>query len=106
MDLFQKPYDAIKRWTAPAWLKNLLKTSNDIMMAILEEVSQAYIDYLKAKIIEASEHSDWSAGQKFEYVFKEAKSGFVSFGITLKDRQINALIQFLVNKMKEGGEIV
>lgn len=105
MSIFQKAYDAIKGWTAPAWLKALLQSLNDIMMNILKEVSQQYINMLKAKIVEAASHSDWSNKQKFDYVFNAAKSGMVEFSITIKDREINALIEFLVNELKKSNII-
>ena len=104
--IFQKAYDAIKGWTAPLWLKTLLQSLNDIMIAILKEVGQQYINMLKAKIIEAAGHSDWSNKQKFDYVFNAAKSGMVEFSITIKDREIAVLTEFLVNQLKKSGVIV
>ncbi len=102
---FQGVYDWIKNWKAPLWLKNLLQSLNDLMIAILKEVSKDYITYLKNSILEAASHSDWSNDEKFGYVFDKAKSGFTQFSIELKDREINLLIEFLVNQLKKTGII-
>ena len=103
--IFQKAADFIKGWTAPAWLKTLLAQLNDLMFLILKQIGQQYINYLQSKIIEATQHSDWSNEQKFDYVFNAAKEGFAEFAITLKDSEINCLIEFLVAQLKKSGVI-
>ena len=100
-----KIYDWFKNWQTPNWLRALLRELNDLMFAILKSVSQSYIQYLQTKIIEASQHKDWSNDQKFNFVFLEAKKGFVDFAITLKDSEINMLIEQLVNLLKKYGVI-
>lgn len=103
--IFQEVYDWIGSLKTPRWLKDLLQQIQDLMIIILKQVTQAYIQYLQSKIIEASQHSEWSNKQKFGYVFEQAKLGFTEFAITLKDSEINVLIEFLVNKLKKNGVI-
>lgn len=105
MSIWQKMYNAIKNWQPPQWVKLLLGQLNDMMITILKETGKAYVEYLKAKIIEAANHSDWSNEEKFGYVFNAAKSGLVGFSITLKDREINVIIEFLVNELKKSDVI-
>lgn len=105
MTIFQKVYNAIKSWKAPLWLKQLIQSLNDLMIAILKEVSKEYVAYLKKAILEAASHSDWSNDEKFGYVFDKAKSGFTQFAIILKDREVNILIEFLVNQLKNSGAL-
>jgi hypothetical protein len=105
MSIFQKMADAIKNWQAPAWLKFLLSELNGIMMGILKAAGQAYIQYLQALIIEAAQHSTWTPGEKFNYVYTQAKKSFVEFGVTLKDNEINTLINYLVSMLKSKGVI-
>ena len=105
MTIFQKAYDAIKSWQAPRWLKFFLQQLNDLMIVVLKEAGQGYIDYLKEKIIEAAQNKDWSNKKKFDYVFNQAKKGFDTFVISLKDNEINTLINFLVSTLKKQGAI-
>ena len=101
MTIFQKAANWIKNWQAPAWLKLIMQELNDIMVSILLQVGKAYLDYVKNLIIEAAEHDDWTPGEKFDYVVKNAKKGFIEFGITLKDNQINTLVNYLVSWLKD-----
>ena len=105
MKIFQAPYDWIKGWTAPAWVKAIIQQLNDIMIVILKQVGQQYINMIKAKIVEAAGHNDWSNEKKFDYVFSAAKNGMIEFSITLKDAEINALIEFFVALLKKNGVI-
>lgn len=105
MSIFQKMYDAIKNWQAPSWLKALIAEMNTLMMVILKEATQAYITYLKAKIIEAAQNQVWTPREKFDYVFKEAKKGFSQFAVSLKDNELNTLINYLVSILKTKGAI-
>ena len=57
------------------------------------------------QILEAAQHTDWSSEKKFQYVFDEAKKGFTDFSITLKDSELRAIIEFLVNSLKKNGAI-
>jgi len=102
---FQSVYDWIKGWKAPQWMKDLLQQLNDIMVAILKEAGEQYVNNLKSAVIEAAGHDDWSSEQKFDYVFNQAKKGLVSFSVTLKDSEINALIEYFVNLLKKNGTI-
>ena len=104
MTLFQRMYDAIDKWTAPLWLRNLLQELNNLMLIILKEAGKAYITYIKTLIIEAS-GMQISNKEKFEYVYKHATKKALSMGIELKDAQINALIEFLLNKLKNDFKI-
>lgn len=105
MNPFQSAYNWIKNIKTPTWLKTLLAQLQDILISLLKQAGQAYIQYLQSKILEASTHSDWNNKQKFDYVFIEAKKGFVEFGITLKDSEINALIEFLFSQLKKSGVV-
>ena len=100
----QKLINAID-FKTPQWLKDLMKQLQDLIVSILMQVGKAYIQYLETAIIEAAEHPDWSNDQKFQYVFDKAKAGFVEFAITLKDSEINALIEQLVLLLKRNGAI-
>ena len=100
----QAIYDGIKNWQAPQWMKVLLQQLNDLMIALLKQVSKAYIDYLKGEIIYASQQN-WTSEEKFKYVFNQAKKGLTEFIITLKDSEINVIIEYLVNLLKKEGVI-
>jgi hypothetical protein len=89
----------------PKWLKIFIQQLNDLMVAVLKEAGQLYINYLKEQIILASQHSDWSDRQKFDYVFKQAKDGFFKFAVTLKDNEVGTLINYLVSLLKKQGAI-
>lgn len=105
MNWVQKIYNSIRDWKLPLWARTLLQSLNDIIITILKETGKAYIDFLKNKIIEAAQHSDWSNEKKFDYVFSEAKAGLMSFSIALRDSEIRALIEFLVNSLKKSSVI-
>jgi len=102
--IFQKAYDAIKSWQPPQWLKIILQGINDLMIALLKKTGQAYIQYLQTEIIYAASQN-WTPGEKADYVFNQAKKGFVSFAITLKDSEVNLLIEQLVNLLKSQNVI-
>lgn len=102
---FQQCYDFFKNIKTPLWLKVLLAQLQALLIEILKQAGQAYIQYLQAKILEAAQHSDWSNEQKFDYVFDAAKAGFIEFAITLKDSEIRCIIEFLVNQLKKSGVI-
>lgn len=104
MSIFQKAYDAIKSWQAPQWLRKILQDLNDLMISILRETGEAYISYLKEQIIIASKE-DWTPEEKFRYVFKQAKTSFVTFAVRLKDNELNSLINSLVSLLKCQGAI-
>ena len=105
MNPFQSAYDWIKNLKTPQWLKLLLAQLQELMISMLVQAGQAYITYLKSKILEAAQHSDWSNEKKFDYVFDAAKGGFVEFAITLKDSELNVIINFLVAQFKKSGVI-
>jgi hypothetical protein len=105
MTIFQRCYDAIKNWKTPQWLKLLLAQLQALMIQILVQAGQAYIQFLQSKILEAASHNDWSNEEKFDYVFNAAKGGFVEFSITLKDAELNCIIEFLVAQLKKSGVI-
>lgn len=98
-------YNKIKNWQPPVWVKTLMQQLNDLMIAIVMSVGQGYIDYLKSAITVAAGHKDWSNDQKFNYVVEQAKSGFVGFAVTLKDSEVNLLVEFLTNQLKKTGVI-
>ena len=104
MNILQKIYDGIKNWKTPSWLRILLQQLQDLMIAILQQVTKAYIDYLLSEIIYAA-GQDWSSEEKFAYVFKQAKKGFTEFAIVLKDSELRAIIEFLVNSLKKTKAI-
>ena len=60
---------------------------------------------VKTRILEAEQHTDWSSKEKLEYVLKESKKGFIDFSITLKDSELNLLIEYLFNILKKVGAI-
>ena len=99
--VFQKCYDAINKWSAPAWLKSLIQELNDIMIAILKTAGKSYINYVQSLIIEASQMKV-SNQEKFQYVYKNATENALKMGIQIKDSEISALIEFLVSKFKKN----
>lgn len=101
MSIFQKVYDVIKNWKAPGWLKVLILELQDLIIATLKQITKNYLDYLRTEIIYASQQ-DWSSEEKFNYVFKQAKKGFIEFTITLKDSELRLIIEFLVNSLKKN----
>ncbi|MBU2249903.1 MAG: hypothetical protein KKD77_24370 [Gammaproteobacteria bacterium] len=105
MNILQRAYDWIKAWKPPAWISALIARLNDLMIIILKQVTKAYIDYLKAEVIYAASRGDWTPEEKYEYVFKKAKEGFDKFSVTLKDREINCIIEYFVNLLKNDGVI-
>lgn len=105
MGLWQKIYDGIKNWKTPMWVKILLGQLNDLMIDILKQAGQQYINFVKIKVIEAAQHKDWSNEEKFDYVFNAAKEGLLEFSITLKDNEIESIIQFFVSAFKKSGAI-
>ena len=102
MNILQRAYDWIKAWKPPMWIKALLARLNDLMIIILKQVTKAYIDYLKAEVIYAASRGDWTPEEKYEYVFRKAKEGFDKFSVTLKDREINCIIEFLYLQLKKS----
>jgi hypothetical protein len=100
--IFQRAYDFIKAIKTPTWLKELLQSLQDIMLAIAKKAGQDYIAYLEAMIVEASLMNNLSSKQKFDYVFGKAKSGGISAIITLKDNEISTLINFLYSQYKKA----
>ena len=105
MRFLQAIYDKIKGFKTPAWLKIILQQAQDLMVSIATQAGQAYINYLKSKIIEAAQNKSWTSREKFDYVFKQAKHGFTEFSVTLKDNEINAVINLFVSILKKQGVI-
>ena len=105
MNIFQKAYNWIKGVNWPSWLKPVIQQLNDLMVAILLNVTQQYISFIKEKIIEASSLNNMSNSEKFEYVFKQAKAALFTFGITLKDNELDLIVQYLVSLLKKQGAI-
>jgi hypothetical protein len=106
MGLIQKAYDFFKNIKTPQWLKLLLAQLQALIIQVAMQAGQAYINYLKEKILEAAGHSEWSSSKKFNYVFDAAKSGFTEYSVTLKDNELNTIINFLVSQLKASGVIV
>ena len=102
--VFQKLYDKINNWTAPIWLRNLLAELNTLMMIILKEAGKSYVSFLKTTIIEASTMNITNK-EKFDYVYKKATGKALSMGLQLRDAQINCMIEFFVNKLKNDFKI-
>ncbi len=99
MNILQKFYNWLKSLRYPAWLRPYVQELNDLMIALFKEAGQQYINYLKTKIIEAAQNKNWTSRERFEYVFKEAKKGFVEFSITLKDNELNTIINYLYTQL-------
>ena len=104
MNILQKIYDGIKNWSAPNWLKVLIQELQDLIVATLKQITKSYLDYLRSEIIYASQQN-WSSEEKFNYVFKQAKKGFLEFTISIKDSELRLIIEFLVNQLKRNETI-
>ena len=104
MWIFQAPYDFIERWTAPKWLKVMLQELNDIMFAILKQISEEYINFLKEQII-AADKADGSQVEKFKYVFTQAKKHLPEFTVRITDEELSAIIAYLTSSLKKRGAV-
>ena len=101
MGKLQKIYDWFDKWTTPRWLKNLLGQVQEILISILTEIGKDYLDQLETKIIETAREGNFSNKEKFEEVFRFARS----IGIEIKDNLLNTLINSLVSRLKKIGVI-
>ncbi len=93
--IFQKAADAIRAFKTPTWLKEMLGALQDLMIVILKKAGEDYLTYLETLIIEVAGKKELSSKQKFEYVFENARKTGISAIITLKDNELNALINHL-----------
>jgi SLT domain-containing protein len=99
--IFQKAYDAIKAIKTPTWLKVLLGELQVLMFDIAKKAGQNYVAYVEGLIIQAAGMTNLSNKQKFEYVFDNARKSGVAAVITLKDNELNVLINFLYSQWKK-----
>ncbi|MFA5037472.1 MAG: hypothetical protein WC479_09900 [Candidatus Izemoplasmatales bacterium] len=95
MKIFQVAYDFFRNIKTPTWLKVLLGELQNLMVDIAKKAGQNYVAYVEGLVIEASGMTNLTNKQKFEYVFNKAKSGGVSAIVTLRDREITILVEFL-----------
>lgn len=99
MSIFQKVYDWLD-FKTPIWLKALLREVQDILISILWQIGQNYIDLLSTRIKEVSKR-DWSNRKKFESVYSYARE----LGMEQRDHILNLIIEFLVARLKKQGAI-
>ena len=104
MNIWQRIYNWFRSLRYPAWLRPYIQELNDIMIMILKKAGQAYIDYLKGKIIEAAKEN-WTNKEKFNWVLDQAKIGLKEFTIELKDDELKAIIDYFVSTFKKQGII-
>lgn len=105
MNIFQKLYDGIKNWTAPQWLKTFLSDLQIVIIQVAKAAGQAYIQYLEAKIIEAANNGSLTSEQKFQYVWDAAKGSAIPAIVSLKDSELNLIIESIANLLKSKGTI-
>lgn len=98
MWIFQKPYDMIKGFITPKWLKTLLAEIQGVIIAMAFNIGKEYLAGLEAKITEA-ENMDWTSEAKFDYVFKWAKANIPN----LKDATANLAIEILLALLKKNS---
>lgn len=98
--IFQKAYDAIKKWQAPKWFSDLMGEAQAVFLATLYQIGKAQMEAIKDKVIEVA-GSNMSNEDKFKAVFNYAKS----INISIKDSVLNALINAIVLALKNKGTI-
>lgn len=101
MSPFQIAYNWIRRWTYPAWIKPYIQELNDVLIDILVKAGKDYIKFLEEKIVEAA-NQPTSSGDKFRYVFSEARKSGIRALVNLKESELNALIEYLVVMLKKS----
>ena len=99
--VFQRAYDYIKAIKTPTWLKVLLGELQVLMFDIAKKAGQNYVAYVEDLIIQAAGMTNLNNKQKFEYVFENARKGGITAVITLKDNELNVLINFLYSQWKK-----
>ena len=100
MNIFTRLYNWFKALRYSLWIIPYIQNLNDLMLAILKKAGREYVAFLQQKILEATQAKDWTARERFEYVFKHAKNNFGKFAIELKDNEINTIINFLYSSIK------
>lgn len=95
---FQEIYDAIKDWKTPNWLKVLLQEIQDIIVSILLQIGEEYLESIRAKIIEVDAMGIPNK-DKFNIVFTFVKQ----LNVGLKDSAINLIIEALFQQVKQTG---
>lgn len=94
--IFQKSANWLKKITFPNWLKLMIKEIWDIVYAIFLSVGKEYIRQLETKIMEVAQDNTLTNEQKFNIVFKYART----IGITIKDSALRLLIEAIVLYLK------
>mgnify|MGYP001350122344 CR=1 FL=1 len=105
MKLFQKAYDFFRNIKTPTWLKILLGELQDLMIVVLQKAGKDYINFVTEQVIAAAQDNNMSSGEKFDYVFKQAKKHLTLCVFTLKDNEINCIIEFICSKLK-GQKVI
>jgi hypothetical protein len=98
--IFQKVYDAIKKWQAPKWFTTLMGECQSIFLATLYQIGKDQMEAIKDKVIEVA-GSTMSSEDKFKEVFNYCKS----ININIKGSVLNALINAIVLALKNKGTI-
>jgi hypothetical protein len=96
MWIFQAPYNWIKSFKTPLWLKTILGELQGIIVAMLLNIGKEWLSQLEAKIIEAQELG-MSSEAKYEFVFKWAKANIPN----IKDATANLLIEVVLAMLKK-----
>lgn len=101
MNPFQRAYDWFKNLTAPQWLRQIIKTLNDLLISLALQIGKNAINKIKAKIIEVADNPKLTNEDKFKEVFDFT----IELSPQLSERYINLLIESLVNQLKEDSVI-
>lgn len=105
MGIWQKMYDFFDKIKTPSWLKVLLEELQDLMWVIIKKAGQDYINFVTEQILVASQDKTMTSAEKFDYVYKQAKKHLTLAVFTLKDNELNCLIEFIVSKLKRQKAI-
>lgn len=97
----QSIYNWLKGVKTPPFWRELMQSLQDIIFAILVNITKSEIEKIKAKIIEVG-GLDISNQEKFN---KVKNFMVVEIGINLRDSLVHLLIESLVNILKESRAI-
>ena len=100
MKIFQIPYNWLEKFTAPAWIKAILKELNDQIFLIIHQIGKEIVMSIEGKIIEVAV-MDVPNEKKFSLVYDY----ILSLGVLVSESTIRLLIEVLVSRLKKKKAI-
>ena len=95
--------DKVKAVISSDWFQSTFKyITNNIVKPLIEDLGEEVTGYIKGRMVFAATQ-DWSAGDKFKYVFNETKTKFTAKN--LKTSALNAGINLFYLELKKQGII-